>query len=145
MNRLTIFFRNADTQFGVFYPKHYLLAAFPNLADAQRAQAELTHGGRLNEDVLAVSGEEVIRFAEYHRIKDGLWGALMTPLSRIFGTEALYAERDLAAAQKGAAFLAVRCPTEKVKVAAWKLLAPTHPLVARYYHFGGIEHLVGEN
>jgi len=30
------------------------------------------------------------------------------------------------------------------KVAAWKCLEPTHPMVARYYSLGGIEHLAGE-
>ena len=70
---------------------------------------------------------------------------MMTELSRVFGTEALYADKDLAAAKKGAAFLAVYCPTEEVKSEAWKFLEPTHPLVARYYSSGGIEHFVGEN
>jgi hypothetical protein len=145
MNRLTAFFKNADTEFGVFYPNHYLLAAFPNLRDAQSAKKELSRGGRRDEDVIAVSGEEVVHFAEDRSVKYGLCGALMTVLSRIFGTEALYADRDLVAAKKGAAFVAVRCPNERVKNAAWKSLEPTHPLVARYYHFGGIEHLAGEN
>jgi hypothetical protein len=31
------------------------------------------------------------------------------------------------------------------KSAAWNILEPTHPLVARYYSLGGIEHFVGEN
>lgn len=42
-------------------------------------------------------------------------------------------------------FIAVRCPNEKVKSEAWKVLKPRQPVVARYYSFGGIEHLVGEN
>jgi hypothetical protein len=92
-----------------------------------------------------VQGEEVVHFAADHALKDGLSGGLMTKLSRMFGTESLYAEKDLAAAKKGAAFVAVHCPTEAVKIEAWKFLGPRHPLVARYYSFGAIEHLVGEN
>ena len=65
-------------------------------------------------------------------------------LSRLLGTEEAYADKDLAAAKNGAAFIAVHCPTEKAKTAAWKLLEPRQPIVARYYSFGGIEHLAGE-
>jgi hypothetical protein len=145
MTRLTTFFKDADTQFGVFYPKHYLLAIFPNLAEADRAKGELTHAGRADEDVISVPGEEVVHFAEDHVFHHGVWGVLMTRLSRIFGTEALYAEKDLAAAKKGAAFVAVHCPTEKLKAEMWRLLEPSRPMVARYYHLGGIEHLAGED
>ena len=142
MSRLSTFFKDAGSGFGVFYPKYYLLAVFPNLADAGRAKEELNHAGRVDEDVISASGEEVVHFAEEHLLKDGLWGVLMTELSRIIGAEAAYADKDLAAAKKGAGFVAVYCPTEKVKTEAWKVLEPRHPLVARYYSFGGIEHLV---
>jgi hypothetical protein len=145
MRRLSTFFKDADTEFGVFYPTNYLLAVFPNLADADRAKEELNHAGHVDEDVISASGEEVVHFAEDHLLKDGLWGVLMTELSRMIGTEASYADKDLAAAKKGAAFLAVHCPTEKLKIEAWKFLEPRHPLVARYYSFGGIEQLAGES
>jgi hypothetical protein len=144
MSRLSAFFRHADVEFGVFYPNHCLLAVFETLTDANVAKEDLNHAGLKDEDVISVSGEEVVHFAQDHLLKDGLWGALMTELSRIFGTEAAYADKDLAAARKGAAFIAVHCPTEKVKEEAWKFLEPRHPLVARYYSFGGIEHLAGE-
>jgi hypothetical protein len=144
MSRLSTFFQDKDIEFGVFYPKHCLLAVFENLADADRAKEELTRAGIGDDAVISVSGDEAVLFAEDHLIKDGLWGVLMTELSRTFGTEALYADKDLAAAKKGAAFVAVHCPTNEIKAAAWKALKPMHPLVARYYSFGGIEHLAGE-
>ena len=59
--------------------------------------------------------------------------------------EVPYADKDLAEAKNGAAFITVHCPTEKFKTLAWRLLESIHPLVARYYRFGGIEHLAGEN
>jgi len=141
---LNQFFHDSDTELGVFYPKNHLLAIFPNLTEADRAKEALNHAGFAGTEVIAVSGEEVVDFAEDLKLKDGLWGALMTELSRIFGTEALYADEDLESAKKGAAFLAVHCPTEKGKKDAWKFLQPTHPLVARYYSLCAIEHLVGE-
>jgi hypothetical protein len=144
MSRLSTFFKKSDTEFGVFYPKHYLLAVFPDLAEANGANAKLNRSGHFH-DIISVPGEEVVRFAEDHLLEDGLWGAMMTELSRTFGTEAIYADKDLAVAKKGAAFVAVHCPSDAAKNEAWKILEPTHPLVARYYSFGGIEHFVGEN
>jgi hypothetical protein len=144
MSRLSTFFEDKDIEFGVFYPKHCLLAAFENLADADRAQEKLALAGLSGQSVISVSGQEVVDFAEAHLLKDGLWGKLMTELSRTFGTEALYADKDLEAARRGAAFVAVHCPSDEVKAQAWKALEPTHPLVARYYTFGGIQHLAGE-
>jgi hypothetical protein len=73
--------------------------------------------------VISVSGEEVVHFAHDHWLHDGLWGYLMRWLS----------------------FTAVHCPTEKIKTHAWRFLETIHPVVARYYRFGGIEHLAGEN
>jgi hypothetical protein len=75
MSRLSTFFKGGDTEFGVFYPKSYLLAVFPNLADADRAKEELNHAGPVDEDMISVSGEEVVHFVEDHLLKDGLWGA----------------------------------------------------------------------
>jgi hypothetical protein len=144
MSRLSTFFGKKDVEVGVFYPNHCLLAAFENLTDADSAKEKLAQAGFVGESVISVSGEDVVLFAEDHLLKDGLWGVLMTELSRTFGTEAIYADKDLAAAKKGAAFIAVHCPTGKVKAAAWKAIEPTHPIVARYYSFGGIEHLAGE-
>ena len=144
MSRLSAFFKDADVEFGVFYPKHCLLALFDNLGEADRAKEGLPQAGRVHDDAISVSGEEVVRFAEDHLLQDGLWGVMMTELSRLIGTEALYADQDLAAAKKGAAFLAVHCPNDAVKTEVWKSLEPRHPLVARYYSFGGIEHLAGE-
>jgi hypothetical protein len=145
MSRLLTFFKDADTEFGVFYPSHYLLAVFPSFADADAARQAIRHAGRTDQDVISASGVEVVQFAKDHLLQDGLWGALMTQLSRAIGTEASYADHDLAAAKEGAGFVAVRCPTEKLKTEAWKSLEPKHPVVARYYSLAGIEHLAGES
>ncbi|MBN9663607.1 MAG: hypothetical protein J0H49_35745 [Acidobacteria bacterium] len=144
MSRLTTFFKNADTAFGVFCPQYFLLAIFPNSTEAEAAKAQLHSAGYLEEDVLVATGEEVVQFAHDHLQKDGLWGMVMTELSRSFGTEAAYADRDLAAAKRGEAFLAVYCPSAEGKTKAWMVLESRKPLVARYYAAGGIEHLAGE-
>lgn len=82
VSRLSSFFRDADTGFGVFDPRHYLPALFPNLTYADSARRELKRAGRVEEDVISASGEEVVQFAEEHFVKDGLWGMLMTEYTR---------------------------------------------------------------
>jgi hypothetical protein len=75
---------------------------------------------------------EVVHFAQDHWLQDGLWGFLMRCLSRLLGTEEAYADKDLKAAKNGAAFIAVHCPSEKIKTHVWRLLETINPLVARY-------------
>lgn len=144
MSRLSTFFHGADTQLGVFYPTHYLVAVFPSLADAEAAGRRLSDAGVPAEDVISVSGQEAIGFAGEHFRADGLWGVLMTQLSRSIGAEAVYTDQDLAAAAKGAAFLGVYCPTTAARQRAWRCIEGQHPIAARYYAAGGIEHLAGE-
>jgi hypothetical protein len=144
MNTLTVFFKDSDTQFGIFYPNNYLIAVFPDMTAAEHAVHTLRNSGFLEEDVIAVPGAEIVCFAGELRTKDGVWSLLMQQLSRAFGTEERYTSHDLALAAAGAAFVAVYCPSEKLKSDAWKILEPAAPLVARHYTFGGIEHLKGE-
>ncbi len=143
MSRLRKFFHGNDAAFGVFYPDSCILASFRDLAGAEHAKSELNEHGLSEEDVIAVSGNEVIRFAEGRLRNDGPIGALMTNFSRWIGTEASYTDDDLAAARQGAAFLAVHCSTEKQKNHAWTFIEPRHPLAAHYYSSAGVEHLVG--
>lgn len=144
MNKLSTFFHGSETHLGVFYPDHYLLAIFPNYQEADQALRKFVHSSGRQGAAIAVPGHEMVLFAEDHSFRQGLWGWVMTGLSRAFGTEAVYADRDLALARQGAALLAVHCPTRTDKNDAWNCLRSTHPLAARYYSFGGLEHLTGD-
>lgn len=144
MSKLATFFHGSDTQWGVFYPRTYLLAAFANWERAQSARRKFTNGGYPDEDVIAVSGGEVVNFADEYLKKHGLWTVFMTEVSRFIDTEATYADHDLELARRGAAFVAIRCPTDEEKNRAWQLLSPLEPLVARYYGADGVEHFTGE-
>ena len=144
MSTLTVFFKDSDSQFGIFYPRNYLMAVFPEMTAAEHAKHLLRDGGFQEDDVIAIPGAEVVRFAAELRTKDGVWSILMQQLSRAFGTEERYTDHDLDLASKGAGFVAVYCPTENLKNDAWKTIEPLAPLVARHYTFGGIEHLKGE-
>lgn len=144
MNALDRFFKGSDTRFGVFYPKDYLLAAFPSFEHAERVRLELAGSGFAADDVTAVPASEVVHHAEDHHRKEGLFGYLMTGLSRFIDTEESYADYDVRLAREGAGFLAVYCPSEELKRKAWQHIAPHEPIAARHYEFAGIDHLKGE-
>jgi hypothetical protein len=144
MNNLAVFFKGSDTRLGVFYPDHALIAIFPNIERAQRARGKLRGAGFSNDEALVASGEDLVDLVHEEAARNGVLGYLMKALSRFLHTEAIYTDHDLKHAKQGAALLAVRCPDERTKKSAWGLIAPTDPLAARYYSFGGIEHLAGE-
>jgi hypothetical protein len=145
MTELHTFFQGADNYLGVFYPNGYLIAMFPDLTAAQEVARDLQFSGLFQPDeVLAVAGIEVVRHDLEHTKTP--WGALLTGLSRMIGTEAYWADRDLDMARSGSALLAVHCPLEDARNAAWERIQRHRPLAARYYSvgLGGIEHLAGD-
>jgi hypothetical protein len=141
MSALAGFFKESDTQLGVFYPKHYLIAVFRNLETAREAVRKLRLAGFAGDEAIAVAGEDVIELAKE---ETGPGTFLMQALSRFFATEQMSHDRDLDLAQQGAAFVAVHCPAEKNKEEAWNVLQAEVPLAARYYANDGIEHLAGD-
>jgi len=141
MSLLSGFFKESDTQLGVFYPKHYLIAVFRSLENAQRALAKLRRAGFGEDEAIAVEGREIIQLAKE---ETGPANFLMQTLSRFFATEQMSHDHDLHLAQQGAAFVAVHCPTEENKKQAWIALEQENPIAARYYANDGIEHLAGD-
>jgi len=141
MSLLTSFFKESDTQLGVFYPKHYLIAVFRSLENAQRTVAKLRRAGFEEDDVIAVEGREVIQLAKE---ETGPGNFLMQSLSRFFATEQMSHDHDLHLAHQGAAFVAVHAPTEENKNEAWTMVEQEGPIAARYYANDGIEHLAGD-
>ncbi len=138
---LSDFFKESDTQLGVFYPKHYVIAVFRNLAAAQQAAATLQLAGFAGDEVTAVAGTEIIQLAEENT---GLGPLIMQELSRFFATEQMSTDKDLEWAHAGAGFVAVHCPTEESKQEAWAALSREGPMAARYYSNAGVEHLAGD-
>jgi len=141
MSTLAGFFKESDTQLGVFYPKHYLIVVFRDSAAAQRAAADLRRAGFSEDEAIAVTGEDFIELANE---ETGPGNFIMQALSRFFATEQVSHDRDLDLAHHGAGFVAVHCPTDAQKERAWTVLQPENPLAARYYAGTGIEHLAGD-
>jgi len=146
MSRLANFFHGSETQFGIFYPKGYLVAVFPDLPAAENAEKQVRNSGVPQSEVIAVSGQDVVDWSEENLVKKGLWATMMRELSRLFATEEIYNRNDLEHAKRGAAFLAVHCPTDAEKLSAWNLIKNSSvPLAARHYSLMGVDHLLGEN
>lgn len=141
MSQLTGFFKESDTQLGVFYPKHYLIAVFRDSRAAQLAVQGLWVAGFAQDEAIAVAGQEFMDLAQE---ETGPGNFVMQALSRFFATEQKTHDSDLERAQRGAGFVAVHCLTEEAKRQAWAMLQPQSPLAARYYGAAGIEHLAGD-
>lgn len=141
MSTLKGFFKESDTQLGVFYPKHYLIAVFGDFAVAQRAVASVRMAGFAEDEAIAVAGADVL---DLTKEESGPGNFVMQAASRFFATEQVSHDSDLRLAARGAAFVAVHCPLPKAKDQAWAILEAQAPLAARYYAGDGIEHLAGD-
>ncbi len=144
MSVLAEFFNGSETQMGIFAPLGYVIALFPNLEAAARAQRALLDAGFPQNEVIAVPGEDVVNLTKEHAEKSGLGSLLMQGLSRMFETEEVYADHDVKLASQGAGLLAVHAANEAKKLAAWKIIEPANPIVARHYSLVGVEHFKGE-
>ena len=65
INRLSAFFKGRDTHLGLF-------GRFPEPCSGRPRPGEAP-ARRLWEDLISVSGEEVVHFAPDHWLQDGLW------------------------------------------------------------------------
>ncbi len=144
MSRLATFFQGADTHLGLFYPTHYMIAVFPDLKQASLAEQRLHDAGFPSSEVITVPGDDLRALVREEEVHGGLFGYLMKEFSRFLHTEAVYTDLDLAEAREGAAVLAAHCASETSKELARNAIMPEHPLAARYYSAGSIEHLAGE-
>ena len=117
------------------------MAIFRNPSDAEVALHRLVSAGFSASDVIAADGKAVL---EFDKDETDLARFIMRAVSRFFATEQVFADHDLEDARHGAGFLAVRCPTDDLKNAAWSVIELEAPLDARYYSRLGIEHLVGD-
>jgi len=142
MTTLTNFFKESDSTLGVFYPKHYIIAAFPAYASAKQADQALLAAGFGADEVVAIAGSEILKFFEEFRANSGVWSGVMTMLSRAFGTEQSYADDDVHLAQGGAGFLAVHCPDEAAKSRIQAIIMPFGPRAMHWYESGGVQALI---
>lgn len=144
MSVLAEFFKGSETHMGIFAPRGYVIALFPDLHAAEKAQRNLIDAGFPPDEVIAVAGEDVVNLVKEEASHSGIGTLLMQGLSRMFETEEVYADHDFKLASNGAGFLAVHAASDAKKHRAWKLIEPANPIVARHYSLMGVEHFKGE-
>jgi hypothetical protein len=93
------------TQFGIFYPRGYVVVAFRTLEDAERMQWSLVEGGYAEDD---------IKLLDTKRVLEGASADLdqLNPLVRALGAEAQATESHRAGAAAGHTFLVAYAPSD---------------------------------
>lgn len=92
-----------STNFGIFYPVGYLVAAFPSKAAAQQVQRDLMTGGYDAADCTLYTSDEMADSAQRNLAEHTSW------LARL-GSSDEAVQRHLDAANQGASFLLIYAP-----------------------------------
>ena len=135
------FFKESDHSFGLFYPRHYILAGFDCIERALDAERELLAQGFAEDEVRSATGSFVVDQLESTQ-DAGFLDRLKMQISRAVGTEAGYIDDDLKLARQGGAFLFVYAPTDQDCSRAMAALEPQRPVFARRYLPMAIERLI---
>ena len=135
------FFKEQDHSFGVFYPLHYIVAAFDTHARAEEVHRIFLDAGFDDSDVADATGSFVTQKLE--SMSSATWlDRFKIGFASFLGTELGYIEDDTKLAQRGAGFLFVHAPDDATTKKAEALLTRTHPLSARRYDHACIRRLI---
>ena len=142
MSELGALFKTPDTSMGVFYPTNYVIATFRSFEAAASANEALRRAGFTEDDSRAVPGSDLLDYFDEIHEHSGVWGSLMTELSRLIGTEAAFEDKDARQARHGAGFVAAHCSTEVEAERIRKIVQPFEPLSKQWYWSGAIRSLI---
>lgn len=134
------FLKESDTEFGLFYPLHYTVAAFNDMTQAEEARDRFRADGFDDDDVATLPGSFLVDQLETQE-GDDWFRKLRAGIGKAIGTEASYLDDDMQLAQRGGAFLFVYTPDEKVAGQVRTLIESVQPVFARRYHHAGIERI----
>ncbi|HET7932332.1 MAG TPA: hypothetical protein VFL63_13215 [Rhodanobacteraceae bacterium] len=141
MIRHWAFFRQSDTSFGTFYPKHYIVAGYPSFDAAQAAENAFTASGTSGNDVRAATGDFVVNQLEAH--KEANWmERTQAHVAEFAGTESGFLQTDAELARTGGAFLFVYAPDDDHVQQARTIFTTHRPAFARRYLQVAIERLI---
>ena len=141
-SRLARLLQGSRTLLGIFYPKYFIVAVFRSFEAAQSA-AQALHTADFGEDeLLAVSGGEMLQHLKNVRARSGLWTGLATELSRVLDTQANLVDREVELAGAGAGFLLAYAPDEPLEARISEMVKPFGPVAMVWYHPYYIRHLV---
>jgi hypothetical protein len=142
MSELGTLFKTPDTSLGVFYQTNYVIATFRSLEVAASANEALRRMGFTEDESRAVPGSDLLDYFDEIHEHSGVWGILMTELSRLIGTEAAFEDNDTRLARRGAGFVAVHGSTEAQAERIRKIVKPFDPIAMQWYWPGAIRSLI---
>lgn len=135
------FFKEQDRSFGVFYPLHYVVAAFETPERADEVRKVFIDAGFDDSDVASTTGSFVTQKLE--SMSGSSWiERFKIGFASFLGTELGYIDDDRKLAQRGAGFLFVYTPDDASIGRTEALLVRAHPLSARRYDHAGIRRLI---
>ena len=135
------FFKEQDRSFGVFYPLHYVIAAFDTPERAEAVCKDFVDAGFDASDVASTTGSFVAHKLE--SMSGSTWlERFKIGFASFLGTELGYIADDRKLAERGAGFLFIYTPDDTSIDKAEKLLMRAHPLSARRYDHAGIRRLI---
>ena len=141
MEQRWAFFKENDHSFGVFYPLHYIVAAFDTPERAEAVHKVFLDAGFDDSDVASATGPFVTQKLE--SMKGATWlEKFKIGFASFLGTELGYIDDDRKLAERGAGFLFVYAPDDAATRKAEALLVRAHPLSARRYDHAGIRRLI---
>ena len=115
------------TEFGVYYPRGYLVVAFRRREDAERVRQDLLTGGYDASDVRLFTGDEVARSAALDLERNsGI-------LARV-GRSAETVKAHLEAAREGCTFLFIYAPGDLELERAMNVVRRVPFELAHHYH-----------
>ena len=127
------FFKEGDTSLGTFYPTHYIVAGYHNLADAKAAGAACEKEGFAADDVKVFDGKFVSGQMEDREDGANWLEKMQQQLVEFAGTEQGYVREDAELARSGGAFLFVYAPEDEAVDRARRVFAKIGPAYARRY------------
>ena len=117
-------------RFGVFNPKHFIVAVIDEKAPAEQAAAALGDAGFPPDDVRVIAGHQVLAAEITYKDQKGV----LARLAGLFPTEEQAAVNDyVEEAERGAFFLAVKAPDHEQRTRARGILAAHGGHAMRYY------------
>ncbi|WP_440222887.1 hypothetical protein ACQQ2N_17690 [Dokdonella sp. MW10] len=134
------FFKESDTSMGVFYPLHYVVAAFESEERARIVEIRFLDAGFAREDVAVADGRFVVDLLETTEGSNLIEKAQQTVV-RAVGTEFGYLDDDRKIAEKGGAFVFAYAPDDETTARATDVLTFAHPIYARRYNAVGIHRI----
>ena len=135
-------FKESNTSLGIFYPKHYVVAALRDTETLKEAERKVFGTGRSGDKVIVLSANEVLDFFDGLREETGTKGSVMRGVSRAMGDDVVFADADIERAKHGAGLIMIHSEFETEAKEIRDLLLPLEPLSMRWYEASGILSLV---